>query len=112
MKSKSEKWSLQNSYLELPDCFYERVKPNQIQNPKLICFNKRLAKQLNLEFLIDDMSLITNYFSGNKLPNNSKPIAQAYAGHQFGHFTMLGDGRAILLGEQKDLNNQIFDQFI
>tara|TARA_Y100001970_G_scaffold278099_1_gene383322 strand:- start:36 stop:1484 length:1449 start_codon:yes stop_codon:yes gene_type:complete len=109
VKSRSEKWSLQNSYLELPDCFYERVKPNQIQNPKLICFNKRLAKQLNLEFLIDDMSLITNYFSGNKLPNNSKPIAQAYAGHQFGHFTMLGDGRAILLGEQKDLNNEIFD---
>ena len=43
------------------------------------------------------------------MPYNSNPIAQAYAGHQFGHFTMLGDGRAILLGEQKDLNNKLYD---
>jgi len=109
MKSNNKKWSLQNSYLKLPNCFYERIEPSLVQNPKLIYFNKSLAKELNLEFLNDDLSLITDYFSGNKLPENSKPIAQAYAGHQFGHFTMLGDGRAILLGEQKDLNNKLYD---
>ena len=109
MKSKSKKLNLQNSYLELPDCFYKKVKPTLVQNPKLIYFNKKLAKKLNLEFLIDDSSLTTNYFSGNKLPHNSKPIAQAYAGHQFGRFTKLGDGRAILLGEKKDINNKLFD---
>ena len=57
---------------------------------------------MKLDFLNDSKSLVTNYFSGNILPNNSQPIAQAYAGHQFGHFTMLGDGkRAILLGRIK-----------
>ena len=109
MKSNNKKWTLQNSYLNLPNCFYERIEPTLVQDPKIICFNKNLAENLNLEFLSQDLSLITNYFSGNKLPNNSKPIAQAYAGHQFGHFTMLGDGRAILLGEQKDLNNKLYD---
>jgi len=109
MKSKNKKWSIHNSYLELPDCFYEKIKPSFVQNPKLIYFNNNLAKQLNLEFLNHDISLITNYLSGNELPDNSEPIAQAYAGHQFGHFTMLGDGRAILLGEQKDINNKLCD---
>tara|TARA_Y100001970_G_scaffold285123_1_gene403999 strand:- start:5258 stop:6706 length:1449 start_codon:yes stop_codon:yes gene_type:complete len=109
MKNNDKNWSLQNSYLELPDCFYERIEPTLVQSPKIIYFNKDLAKNLNLEFLNHNLSLITNYFSGNKLPKNSKPIAQAYAGHQFGHFTMLGDGRAILLGEQKDSNNNLYD---
>ena len=109
MKSKNKKWNLHNSYLDLPECFYEKTKPSLVENPKLICFNQTLAKQLNLEFLSSDISLITNYFSGNHLPENSEPIAQAYAGHQFGRFTMLGDGRAILLGEQKDINNNSFD---
>ena len=109
MKSKNKKWNLDNSYLELPDCFYEKIKPSLVQNPKLIYFNNKLAKQLNLEFLNNDISLSASYLSGNKLPDNSEPIAQAYAGHQFGHFTMLGDGRAILLGEQKDVNNKLCD---
>jgi uncharacterized protein YdiU (UPF0061 family) len=109
MKSNNEKWNLQNTYLTLPDCFYEKIKPTLVQNPKIIYFNKNLAKKINLEFLNHNPSLIASYFSGNKLPENSEPIAQAYAGHQFGHFTMLGDGRAILLGEQKDLNNKLYD---
>ncbi len=104
-----KKWNLQNSYLNLPNCFYERIEPTSVQNPKSIYFNKNLAEELDLEFLSHDLSLATNYFSGNKLPENSEPIAQAYAGHQFGHFAMLGDGRAILLGEQKDLNNKLYD---
>ena len=109
MNNNKKKWSLENTYLNLPDCFYEKIKPRLVQNPKIIYYNKNLAKNLNLDFLNNDKSLITNYFSGNKLPANSKPIAQAYAGHQFGHFTMLGDGRAILLGEERDLNNKLYD---
>ena len=109
MKSNNKKWSLNNSYLNLPSCFYEQIKPSSVKNPKLIYFNKKLAKHLNLDFLNDNVSLIINYLSGNILPNNSQPIAQAYAGHQFGRFTMLGDGRAILLGEKKDSNNKLYD---
>jgi uncharacterized protein YdiU (UPF0061 family) len=45
-------------------------------------------------------------FSGNSLPEGSETIAQAYAGHQFGHFTMLGDGRAVMLGEHLDKENK------
>lgn len=106
---KNKKWVLKNSYLQLPNCFYKKTKPSLVQNPKLVYFNNSLAKYLNLEFLNDDISLISSYFSGNKIPSNSEPLAQAYAGHQFGRFTMLGDGRATLLGEQKDINNKLFD---
>ena len=109
MRSNIKKLNLQNSYSQLPACFYEKIKPSLVKNPKLIYFNKKLAKDLNLDFLNDDKSLITNYFSGNILPYNSQPIAQAYAGHQFGRFTMLGDGRAILLGEKVDSRNNLYD---
>ena len=109
MHTNNNNWNLQNTYSNLPDCFYQKVKPTFVKNPKTICFNKNLAKILNLEFLNNDLSLIANYFSGNQIPENSKPLAQAYAGHQFGHFTMLGDGRAVLLGEQKDINGNIYD---
>ena len=109
MKTTNQNWSLQNSYTELPSSFYENIKPIKVKNPKLIYFNEKLSKQLNLEFLNNDVGKITGYLSGNILPDNSNPIAQAYAGHQFGHFTMLGDGRAILLGEQKTLDSRFFD---
>ena len=109
MRSNIKKLNLQNSYLQLPNCFYEKINPSSVENPKLVYFNKKLAKHLNLDFLNDSKSLVTNYFSGNILPNNSQPIAQAYAGHQFGHFTMLGDGRAILLGENQDSYNKLYD---
>tara|TARA_B100002052_G_scaffold299164_1_gene335846 strand:+ start:7892 stop:9343 length:1452 start_codon:yes stop_codon:yes gene_type:complete len=102
-------WKLQNSYLELPDCFFEKIEPTVVKKPKLIYFNKCLAKNLNLNFLNENHSKVIDFLSGNKIPLNSKPVAQAYAGHQFGHFTMLGDGRAILLGQQKDLNGKLFD---
>ena len=109
MKKMYNSWNLQNSYTDLPSTFYERVKPTQVNNPKLFLFNKNLAKNLNLDFLKNDNSEINHYLSGNKLPNNAKPIAQAYAGHQFGNFTMLGDGRAILLGEHIDSKGKLHD---
>ena len=109
MKNDDLRWNLKNSYSKLPSCFFKTIKPSLVQNPKLVYFNKGLAKELELEFLNQDLSITTNYLSGNKLPKDSTPIAQAYAGHQFGNFTMLGDGRAILLGEKKDSNNNLYD---
>ena len=66
----NKNWALHNSYLTLPKCFYERIEPIPVSDPTLIYFNENLAKKLNLEFLCYDKSLITNYFSGNKLPDN------------------------------------------
>ena len=102
-----DKLNLKNTYSDLPGCFFKKTKPTLVKNPHLIYFNKKLAKYLNLDIFEND--LISNYFSGNKLLENSKPIAQAYAGHQFGNFTILGDGRAILLGECKDKINNLYD---
>ncbi|MHC1684001.1 MAG: YdiU family protein [Clostridiaceae bacterium] len=93
-------WNLDNSYSRLPDVFFTNTNPTPVSSPKLVILNEQLATSLGL----DPQELKSNegvaVFSGNKLAEGSKPIAQAYAGHQFGHFTMLGDGRAILLGEQ------------
>ena len=80
-----------------------------MDNPSVVCFNENLANELGLGFLKNDEQSIASYFSGNKIPDGSKPLAQAYAGHQFGHFTMLGDGRAILLGEQITPDGRKFD---
>ena len=70
--------------------------------------NKSLASELNLDFSKVTDKELSEIFSGNILPEGSNSIAQAYAGHQFGHFTMLGDGRAILMGEHISKNNERF----
>lgn len=90
----------ENSYLSLSKKFYSRQKPKACREPKLFCFNTPLAKELGVD--IDDENELALIFSGNKVVENSEPISLAYAGHQFGYFTMLGDGRAVLLGELKD----------
>ena len=91
-------WRFQTSYLSLPDCFYARVQPVPVRAPRLVLLNERLASELGLDpgELRNGQSAI---FAGNQLPPGATPLAQAYAGHQFGHFTKLGDGRAIVLGE-------------
>ncbi len=89
----------QHSYAALPERFFASQKPAQVPNPELIRVNKELAQDLGLD---DETlsSLGAHFFSGNELPAETMPIAQAYAGHQFGGFSpQLGDGRAILLGE-------------
>ena len=93
------KFNLENSYAELPKIFYSKVAPTPVENPQLIILNENLANELGLNFstLLEDER--AELFSGNILPKNSAPIAQAYAGHQYGGFVILGDGRAILLGE-------------
>lgn len=102
-------WNLDNSYARLPELFFASIDPNPVPSPKLIILNYTLAKNLGLnsqELQSDDSVAI---LAGNQIPEGSLPIAQAYAGHQFGHFTMLGDGRAMLLGEQITPKGERFD---
>ncbi|KRG15367.1 hypothetical protein ACA30_07020 [Virgibacillus soli] len=93
-------WNFDNSYVQLPKVFYTKQAPTPVEEPSLVFFNGPLAKVLGLETqeLINEEG--TAIFAGNQLPEGAIPLAQAYAGHQFGNFTMLGDGRAVLLGEQ------------
>lgn len=104
-----QKWQFDNSYLTLPPVFYSFQKPSMVNSPQMVFFNTPLAKSLGLEFLNSQIDQTTLELSGNLTPKGSQPIAQAYAGHQYGHFTMLGDGRAILLGEQITPNGERFD---
>ena len=92
-------WCFDNSYYKLPDSFRESINPIPVREPELIVLNKGLTAELNLNFSKLDVKEISELFAGNILPKGSNSIAQAYAGHQFGHFTMLGDGRAVLIGE-------------
>ncbi|NLB42873.1 MAG: hypothetical protein GX815_11580, partial [Clostridiales bacterium] len=93
-------WNLDNSYMHLPDKFYTQMEPTPVSSPNMIILNNSLAEALGLnpEYLLSDEGV--SVLAGKNIPDGASPIAQAYAGHQFGHFTMLGDGRAILLGEQ------------
>ena len=102
-------WNFNNTYFNLSKSFKEDINPIPVKNPELILLNKELASKLNLDFSKVSKKELSNIFSGNSLPNGSNSIAQAYAGHQFGHFTMLGDGRAILLGEHISKSNKKYD---
>ena len=102
-------WRLEHTYTELPQLFYTRVAPTPVRNPQLAVFNTALAVQLGLDAQELNGPAGAAIFAGNALPDGAQPIAQAYAGHQFGHFTGLGDGRAILLGEQITPSRERFD---
>ena len=102
-------WHFDNTYSKLSNTFKEDIKPTPVHDPELVILNKELAKDLNLDFSKIDKKNLAKLFSGNSLPEGSNTIAQAYAGHQFGHFTMLGDGRAVLIGEHLVNKNNRFD---
>jgi serine/tyrosine/threonine adenylyltransferase len=93
-------WRLEHTYAELPQLFYSDVAPTAVREPRLVVFNRPLAAVLGLDPDVLARPESAPLFSGNILPEGARPIAQAYAGHQYAHFTTLGDGRAILLGEQ------------
>ena len=97
-----------NSYSRLPNVLFTRANPKKFKNPSLVIFNEPLAISLGLNV---DALTAANWacFSGQATPKNAFPIAQAYAGHQFGGFNNLGDGRAILLGEHIAPNHQRVD---
>ena len=102
-------WHFSNTYSKLSETFREEIKPVPVNNPELVMLNESLASELNLNFSNINKDELSKIFSGNSLPNGSNSIAQAYAGHQFGHFTMLGDGRAVLIGEHTNKSNKKFD---
>ncbi|NIA01234.1 MAG: YdiU family protein [Planctomycetia bacterium] len=88
-----------NRYVTLGERFFARTDPTPVKKPELIKFNDALARELGIS-TDHDAALGAAVFSGNTLPEGAEPLAMAYAGHQFGHFSpQLGDGRALLLGE-------------
>jgi uncharacterized protein YdiU (UPF0061 family) len=93
-------WRLEHTYADLPPLFYSQVSPTPVREPRLVVLNRALAVALGLDPDALAAAEGASIFAGNVLPDGGRPIAQAYAGHQYGHFTALGDGRAILLGEQ------------
>lgn len=100
---------ISNTYKTLPKKFYTNSKKSQFPNPELLIFNYELSKELGINIDDIDENLVAELFSANIFLEVEKPISQAYAGHQFGYFTMLGDGRAILIGEHTKPNGDIVD---
>ena len=105
----SSGWNLRQTYLQLPPELYTIVQPEPVPEPKIVILNHELAAQLGLDPEKLNTTEGAEILTGNKPPPGSTPIAQAYSGHQFGHFTMLGDGRAILLGEQTAADGTVRD---
>ena len=102
-------WNLQSSYTQISDKLFSELKPDAVTNPSTVIVNNELAEKLGLNLKGISEENLSNLFSGNSLPHGSKPFAQAYAGHQFGQFTILGDGRAHIVGEQVTPEGEIFD---
>ncbi len=102
-------WSFDNTYARLPKVLLSKLLPVPVKSPKLIILNENLSNYLSLDFSLIDKKNLAMLFSGNFLPNGSETIAQAYAGHQFGHFTILGDGRALMIGEHISKNKNRYD---
>ncbi len=102
-------WRLRHTYRTLPPVLFRDAAPTPVRAPDPLLVNHPLAKELGL----DPAALATPdtapILTGNHLPPGAAPLAQAYAGHQFGHFTMLGDGRAILIGEQEIPDGRLVD---
>lgn len=101
---------LDAQFYALPSQLYTRQNPANAPCPELVVLNEALADSLGLDvewlYSKDGIAML----AGNFIPPDAKPLAQAYAGHQFGHWAgLLGDGRAILLGELKDKKDHIFD---
>ena len=99
-----------NTYADQLEGFYTSCESATSPSPTLIKFNSALASQLGLDLNTLSEDQLVAIFSGNQTPDGATPIAQAYAGHQFGGFVpQLGDGRALLLGEVVDSNGARFD---
>lgn len=103
------KFNFDNTYLTLPGELFTVCSPNPVSQPQLVAFNDSLATELGLSTDNQTPDELAAIFSGNVLPEGSASLAQAYSGHQFGHFTRLGDGRALLLGEQITPDGRRFD---
>ncbi|MRX74083.1 YdiU family protein [Bacillus lacus] len=107
--TKQPGWKLKSSYTALPERFYSIIKVNPVSSPELLVLNAPLAEELGLDDEALQSEEAVAVFAGNEVPKGSVPFAQAYAGHQFGHFTMLGDGRALMVGEQETPEGKLYD---
>ena len=92
-------WRFDNTYARLPERLFARVAPARVREARCVIANHALAEELGLDLSAVPERELSQVLAGQSMPEGADPIAQAYAGHQFGGFTMLGDGRAILLGE-------------
>jgi serine/tyrosine/threonine adenylyltransferase len=102
-------WQFDNSYARLPEVLFVPAEPAKVRAPRVSILNDRLAEELGLNLRQLPPDAAAALLAGQDLPSGSQPIAQAYAGHQYGGFTMLGDGRAILLGEHRTPAGQLVD---
>jgi len=109
VKNNTVGWRFDNTYSRLPDRFFASAQPVRVQAPRVVILNHRLAEELGLDLGAISPDAAAALFAGQDLPDGSQPIAQAYAGHQYGGFTMLGDGRAILLGEHRTPSGRLVD---
>ncbi|NRB43544.1 MAG: YdiU family protein [Verrucomicrobiales bacterium] len=105
----SSGFNFDNTYIHLPKTFYTKLSPVPVPKPKMVIFNAPLATDIGLDVSGRSSDAQAALFGGNNMPKGSEPLAQAYAGHQYGHFTMLGDGRAIVWGEQITPSGQRLD---
>jgi len=96
-----------NRFAELPAQLFSEVQPTAVSKPQWIRFNSELATELGLDIAMFEHPEAAAIFAGNTVPDQAKPLAMTYAGHQFGHWVpQLGDGRAVMLGDLQDTNNQ------
>lgn len=102
-------FNFKNTYIDLPNRFYDLTVPSKVPDGKLVLLNNNLIEDLKLDLEVLQSDDGVNILSGNQVPKDTITLAQAYAGHQFGHFTMLGDGRAILIGEHVTQDGNRFD---
>jgi len=99
--------TFEDSYARLPADFHARLDPTPVAQPRLLLLNEPLADELGLDARALETDAGVALLAGNRVPEGARPIAMAYAGHQFGNFVpQLGDGRAILLGELIDREGQ------
>ncbi len=93
-------FTFHNTYAALGESFAVPTLPTPVKNPNWLAFNTSLMAELGVPITPVEQEALLPALAGNAVPSGATPIAQAYAGHQFGHFNpQLGDGRAILLGE-------------
>jgi len=102
-------FQLESTYAELPQVLFSKLSPTPVRQPEVVIFNEKLADEIGLNLKGMSKEVRTDLFAGNFVPEGTEPFAQAYAGHQFGNFTMLGDGRAIVLGEHQTPSGQRLD---
>lgn len=102
-------WNFDNSYKKLSKRLYRKIKVNPVDSPKLVIFNNELAEKLGLNIEEFNSEFGLAILSGSEMPDNAASIAQAYMGHQFGYPVILGDGRAVMIGEQITPEQERFD---